>query len=451
MALNRGSQKQIAQRFKGNLDYFRKPHYWRRLRLWTILAVVLAGSAAMAVLYFGGPERMYNPGAISRPHAAFANDCAQCHERPNKTLAGASLKLTNHGIDARCEKCHALHSFHEPNVVNARSCTACHHEHEGRGPMAAPGQEQCLRCHGEVREMFAAAKAGRNLPDSRFERPNRGLTIFRAPRPVRGFTAVVTSFAGDHPEFRVVADQLRETNTLRFNHRRHLVETNDMPLVNGARLDCAACHQPGAGGAFFQRVSYERNCRACHSLQFDDRNPELTLPHGRGEHVRAFLRSLPAHYADLAGRQGITAQAEVEAFVARQMTHVRELAASGEQFEEQVFFAARRQSPSGRTRFEGCALCHEVTGSSGAPAITLPVLPDRWMSRGEFNHARHASVACAKCHDALRSADTADIIMPSKAACVECHGPKGKVSSDCTQCHRYHNTAPLPTQLTNLR
>ena len=41
MALNRGTQKQIAQRFKGNLDYFRKPHYWRTVRLWTILAIVI--------------------------------------------------------------------------------------------------------------------------------------------------------------------------------------------------------------------------------------------------------------------------------------------------------------------------------------------------------------------------------------------------------------------------
>src|SRR5688572_5968992 len=43
MPLNRGTQKQIAQRFKGNLDYFRKAHYWRRLRFLTILIVSLAG------------------------------------------------------------------------------------------------------------------------------------------------------------------------------------------------------------------------------------------------------------------------------------------------------------------------------------------------------------------------------------------------------------------------
>src|SRR5882724_9391572 len=122
MPLNRGTQKQIAQRFKGNLDYFRKSHYWRRIRFLTILIVSLVGSAAMAWFFFGGSEGMYNPGPISQHHAQFAADCAKCHEPQKKSLAGAALKFTNEGIDQRCEKCHARHSFHQPNVVQDVSC-----------------------------------------------------------------------------------------------------------------------------------------------------------------------------------------------------------------------------------------------------------------------------------------------------------------------------------------
>src|SRR4051812_43324806 len=107
MPLNRGTQKQIAQRFKGNLDYFRKAHYWRRLRLWTIFGVTLIGFGLMALLFLLGPERMYNPGPISQHHSHFGNDCAQCHEPPKKSLASVSLKLTNEGIDQHCEKCHS--------------------------------------------------------------------------------------------------------------------------------------------------------------------------------------------------------------------------------------------------------------------------------------------------------------------------------------------------------
>ena len=80
MRLDRGTQKQIAQRFKGNLDYFKKPHYWRRLRFLTILIVTLGGLAAMAAYYFLGPESFYNAGPISQPHAHFAHDCQKCHE-----------------------------------------------------------------------------------------------------------------------------------------------------------------------------------------------------------------------------------------------------------------------------------------------------------------------------------------------------------------------------------
>src|SRR5688572_14057200 len=120
MPLNRGTQKQIAQRFKGNLDYFRKPHYWRRLRLWTILLVCIIGVATMAFFFIAGPESIYNPGAISQHHAAFANDCNKCHEPPRQSLAGATLKFSNEGIDSRCVQCHKSHSFHQPNVVHER-------------------------------------------------------------------------------------------------------------------------------------------------------------------------------------------------------------------------------------------------------------------------------------------------------------------------------------------
>lgn len=445
MPLNRGTQKQIAQRFKGNLDYFRKAHYWRRIRFGTILLVSLAGTAAMAWFFFRGSESMYNPGPISQHHAQFANECSQCHEPLQKSLAGATLKLTNESIDPRCEKCHTGYSFHQPNVAHARSCTACHQEHQGSGPMAAPGDSQCLRCHGDAHEMTAAAEKGKTVAAAAFDyRPSAGRDIFKTPRPADGFTATMTSFASDHPEFRALADGLRETNTLKFNHKRHLAETNDIPLVDGRRLDCASCHQPGPGGAFFQRVSYERNCRVCHSLQFDENNPELTLPHGRAEHVRAFLRSLPTHYAELVQRNASTAGTDVDAFVAKQMLRLRDQFVDGTNLEREVFFTALRKAPDGRTKFDGCATCHQVTPHSvAAPVITPPSLPDRWMIRAHFDHAKHVSVACVKCHDALKSSDTADVIMPTKASCVECHSPKGKVASNCSFCHSYH--APLGT------
>jgi hypothetical protein len=444
MPLNRGTQKQIAQRFKGNLDYFRKGHYWRRGRFWTILLVSLAGIAVMAVLFFKGPEAMYNPGPLSQSHATLANDCAKCHEPSRSWLAGGTLKLTNARIDQHCLKCHPGHSFHAPNVVQERSCTACHQEHQGSGSMAAPRDNQCLRCHGDAHEMAAATDKGKTIPPAAFDfRPSAGWKVFPTPRPAHASNAVFASFAADHPEFRIIADRLRETNTLKFNHQRHLAQTNDIPLVHGQRLDCSSCHQPGPGGAFFQRVSYEQHCRNCHGLQFDEFNPTLTLPHGRAEHVRAFLRSLPTHYGELARRQGGLSGPGVDEFVTQQMVRLRDRFLDGTNLERAVFFTALRQSADGRQKFDGCATCHEVRPDGlFAPTITPPASPDRWMSRAQFDHSKHASLACVKCHDATRSADTADVILPGKAACVECHSPKGGVPSNCSFCHSYHHSVP---------
>ncbi|HTD66854.1 MAG TPA: cytochrome c3 family protein [Candidatus Limnocylindria bacterium] len=440
MPLNRGTQKQIAQRFKGNLDYFRKPHYWRKLRFLTILIVCLAGSAVMAWFFFRGSAQMYNPGPISQHHARFASDCSQCHEPLRKSLAGATLKLSNEGIDQRCENCHVRHSFHQPNVVHDRSCTACHQEHQGSGPMAALGDSQCVRCHGDAHEMATSAEKGKTLSAAAFDyRPDVGWKTFKAPRPADGFTAAFTSFAKDHPEFRLIADKLRETNTLKFNHRRHLADTNDIPLVSGRPIDCAFCHQPGPGGAFFQKISYEQNCRVCHGLQFDDTAPTLTLPHGRAEHVRAFLRSLPTHYAELARADANKTSTDVDEFVTKQMLRLREQFVDGTNLEREIFFTDLRKSPDGRTKFDGCATCHEVKlNSAAAPVITQPTMPDRWMMRARFDHSKHTSVACVKCHHATRSADTADIIMPAKSSCVECHSPQERVASNCSFCHSYH-------------
>jgi hypothetical protein len=442
MPLNRGTQKQIAQRFKGNLDYFRKAHYWRRLRFWIILAVSLIGIGVMAFFFAAGPETIYNPGPISSHHASFAEDCSKCHEPVPRSLT-VQVKVSNERIDERCAECHKGLAFHQPNVVHERSCTACHQEHNGPGAMAMPGDVQCSKCHGSVQALAASAEKGQTLAAGLFNfRKDFGWKVFHAARPATGFTAVVTSFADNHPEFRLLADKARETNTLKFNHRRHLTETNDIPLIQGRRIDCAFCHQPGPGGAFFQPVSYEKNCRVCHSLQLDDQVPELTVPHGRPEHVRAFLRSLPTHYAEVALRRTNAAAENVDQFVSRQMLRLREQFVDGTNLEREVFFTALRKGSDGRAKFDGCATCHEVRAQpTGAPLVNPPYVPDRWMPRARFDHSKHTSVACAKCHDATRSADTADIIMPGKASCVDCHSPKGRVASDCSFCHKYHNSS----------
>ncbi len=390
-----------------------------------------------------------NPGEISRAHSggAFAalaatnqlnQDCGACHVAGNsgpngmvhaalhaqpgmldlKKLARAPAAVVT-AIDESCIKCHATEFFHQPNAP-VISCSFCHAEHQGK-MMAATTDANCAFCHGDAAKM-AAVHTGNNL------------------------TPATHHFAEDHPQFRFLAENRHDPDTLRFNHALHLTGATIPNLPGGAKLDCAFCHQPDAAGAFMKPVAFENNCRVCHSLQFDPETPQLTLPHGSVEFVSAFLRSLPKQYAGLAKNS-----ADENGFVEKKLAGLRAQFGSGEELERRVFFSTATSGPatqigtlSGGTRavFPGCALCHEVkASSSGAPQITKPILTERWLAQAKFNHAKHSNLACAQCHDAVHSKDTADILLPAKATCATCHSPRGGVVDTCATCHTFHNAA----------
>ena len=459
MADPRRTQKQIAERYKGNLGYYNKLHPWRRARFIVSFLAIAGGVAAIWLFQTRGKETFFNSGKISSNHAAFADDCAKCHDNSlisRNTLTPAKFKEVlndrfRHGvafdpIDRKCEVCHQQHTLHEPNVVQDRSCSACHQEHQGPGPMRAVADLQCASCHNSAGVMQASAQKGLQIAPAAFHlRPHPPQrVVFELPRPKQGYTQVFSSFWSGHPSFQLDYEKARDPDVLRFNHQRH--EAADIPLINGKKLDCAYCHKPEPDGRYYQRISFAANCQACHSLQFDAKNPELVLPHGDPAAVRSFLRTLPNQYAELAARKGITPASQIQSFVNKQMTQLRERVRSGEDFERQIFFTVdpykpQRDPAAPQTRgsFYGCAFCHEVKPVvNAAPAITKPVFVDRWMPQAHFNHAKHASVSCAECHHASQSRETSDVLMPAKESCVSCHSPKGKAIAACITCHNYH-------------
>jgi hypothetical protein len=424
------------------------------LRVWrgrATFAVIAASCAALLILLGNPPWRnnFISPGVVSDPHsgATFAasaatnhldQGCGACHVAGDsgpdpmihaalhadpgildiKKLASAKPAEPT-AIDESCEKCHLGRNFHQPDAP-VISCSFCHAEHQGR-MMAATTDASCNFCHGDAAKM-AVAVAGKNLPPP-----------------------VVHHFATDHPQFRFITDKLRDPDTLKFNHALHLTVPTIPKLPNGEKLDCAFCHQPDTSGAFMKPVNFESNCRVCHSLQFDPQTPELKLPHGSVEFVTAFLRSLPEQYSDLAAKENLP---DVNGFVGKKLAGLRTQFGSGEDLERRVFFSTATLGPeerigtlSGATRslFPGCAYCHEVkTSASGSPEITKPVMPERWLAQAKFDHAKHANISCAQCHDAVHSKDTADIILPAKETCAACHSPRGGVADTCATCHTYH-------------
>lgn len=428
--------------------------------------------------------RFISPGKLSAPHASatFARrigrdvNCAACHGAARgglfawfraglgaspgpfqfRSLAAMGDTTGMTAIDQNCMACHVGHSFHEPNVVRQHSCSDCHVEHRGAGPMRPPTDANCLSCHGNAGVMQASFELAQRLPPAAFNfQPDRGRVLFRAPRPRRGYTQVIHSFAADHPEFQVISDHLKDPDTLKFNHEYHL--SPDKVTWQGRKLECADCHKPDAAGVFYLKITYQDDCRKCHLLQFDVRNPGLVVPHGNAENVRAFLRTLPQQYADYAARtNGVGARALNQAFAQEQIRLLRADFVSGEELERSVFFNEKTQGPIARTggtgnvgpaMFPGCAFCHEVTPSRNtAPNVTDPVIPDRWLIHGSFDHSKHlqniqnsAKLDCDVCHEAKHSRLTSDILLPSIQTCVKCHSPAGGVASACSTCHGYHS------------
>ena len=426
------------------------------LRVWrrrATLAVIAASFAVLLVL-LGNPSwrnSFISPGEISSAHSgeAFAalaatnrlnQNCGACHVAGNSGPNGmvkAALSaepgffefnkfLDAHAaaptaIDGSCEQCHVAHNFHQPNAA-AVSCAFCHAEHQGK-LMAAATDADCVFCHGDAVKMAVASTAG-------------------------SVTPVIHHFAEDHPQFRFITDKWRDPDTLKFNHALHLMGATIPNLPGGAKLDCAFCHQLDAAGAFMKPVAFENNCRVCHSLQFDPETPQLQLPHGSAEFVTAFLRSLPKQYADLAAKKN---QPDANTYVQQKLVALRTQFGSGDDLERRIFFSTETFGPdtqvgtlSGSTRalFPGCELCHEVKSSeAGSPAITKPIMPERWLAQAKFNHAKHANISCGQCHDAVHSKDTADILLPAKETCATCHSPRGGVVDTCATCHTYHNAA----------
>lgn len=479
MATPGRTQKQIAERYKGNLGYYKRKHPWRVARWCASFVAIAGGIAAIVVFQKRGNEEFFNSGTISSGHKTIARDCAQCHDKGaalqnDFTLAKfqsivkdrfhRGLDFTS--IDRKCQACHEKHppfgmpkkyDLHEPNVVENRACSICHQEHLGPGPMKQVADLHCASCHNNAGIMEASAKKGATLPPAAFHlRPHPPQQIiFEMPRPARGYTQVFSSFDGDHPEFQLIAQKARDPDLLRFNHQRHFA--TDIPPVNGQKLDCNYCHKPEPGGRYYQRISFATNCQACHALQFDVKNPELKIPHGDVALVRTFLRTLPAQYGDYARlKKGQTRDGDIQNFVAQQIRQLQEQFRTGEELERAVFFSVdpykpqRQATAPVRANFAGCAFCHEVKAAGSAPVVTKPILVDRWMPQAHFNHAKHASVKCDECHQARQSRDTGDVLMPAKANCVVCHSPQTKkVASDCITCHNYH--APSQVAATEVR
>ncbi|MBC7820899.1 MAG: hypothetical protein IAG10_28785, partial [Planctomycetaceae bacterium] len=219
----------------------------------------------------------YSHGPLAAVHATWENKCEACHldfaPIRDDTWAASLLdkwapqpRAWDHLADQKCETCHPGPEHHfrqKPEEVP--SCASCHRDHNGRlASLLRTDDRSCTSCHNGLASHLAVAN----------------------PDPFKD----VTRFDLVHPEFRSLKS---DPGTITFTHGRHLTKglKSDKPEdkvslsladlsaadrdqyrrpgqvdTDLVQLDCASCHQPDSSGQYMRPVTFEANCRACHTL-----------------------------------------------------------------------------------------------------------------------------------------------------------------------------------------
>lgn len=426
-------------------------------------------------------DAQWSSGPLSKAHAFLEDDCQACHTQAFVAVRDETCKACHSGAQtpAMLQQTNArvraggspenasLIADHAPPsrlmwatptprnwgsqvIAFARktfnrpeqSCETCHVEHVGN-PLVDPPRakptlqetETCTGCHTDLDQRLKNTPL-RNAPSwPRHPELTPRITMSAEPLQVRRVS---------------MADRPRENNGLTFPHALHasaggsvarMAQTLGKSGAGGA-LDCASCHAPDTSGAGFKPVEMESACSSCHSLGFATARGMRQMPHGDVSRLVSFLSSSGP---PVTGARGQTPRRRPgEAVAARSGGGGSGLSA--------VQRMRGAFSPGG-----SCYDCHTVSSGDAGYAIGAVHLADAWLTRGAFDHRtkehrldRNGQPNCAACHDAGRSDDARDVMLPRLATCQTCHGkPETAVTSattvsapaNCSTCHSYHAPA----------
>jgi predicted CXXCH cytochrome family protein len=374
----------------------------------------------------------WNVGEISNPHKNFAVNCQSCHEQPFSRVRDEAC-LTCHGaiphhIDAKVTQVAALEE---------QRCAGCHEEHQGPRGTVIRAEALCLDCHENLKKVAPATTV-----------------------------ADVGAFGSGHPQFRatLVDDPIKKTTirvpvdadpkpadhpNLKFTHKSHL-EPVGWPR-GMAKLDCANCHKPDAGGAGMLPVTFQEHCASCHhdSLKFDVAATDRAVPHGDAVAAQRYVKDF---YGRVALEGGFADPAAPEIVQRRRVGRPLE---PTERLEA-LAWATRRATQARDFIFDdkrGCGTCHTVDRQEPTFKIEPVVMRTSFMPHAQFKHDKHRAVACGDCHAAASSDTSTDVLLPGIALCQNCHGGEKattKVRSTCVSCHDFHRheLAPMRGQKT---
>jgi len=392
----------------------------------------------------GGPtDQLWLTGPLADAHhvPGIADDCNVCHTEPFQQVRNRACLECHDQTTTHFARAHPLtDEFHG-------ECGSCHREHNEPPTLIVRNKTLCTDCHAETQERLVEASP-----------PVTSMPVASAPaevEPVAAFTAE------GHPQFtaallrrtktgwrvhreRLGSDDARAASNLKFPHDVHLshdkVSLADGPSREDRALVCGDCHKLGKDGEHFEPVSMEATCSGCHSLAFDDAQPDRQLPHGEPDKLRTYLEEFYI-------RQAAQQQREAPRARARRVpnTSLQGRRCEGEPLDCGLAWADEEMDKLFTKA--GCVSCHEVYRESDEWQVQPVRLVQDWFAAARFDHmphlnpgARSDGKTCLGCHEASDSSESRDVLMPGIDNCVQCHTEDRAtgVASQCVDCHSFH-------------
>lgn len=369
------------------------------VRLWPCVALLwLALGTPWAMAQ--GFEAVMTPGALSKAHAKYENDCAQCH-----------VKFNRQAQDKRCLDCHketradvdAHTGYH--GKMKPQDCHECHSEHKGPEvrlytldkklfdhnitdyPLKAKHQKvECEKCH-LTGKLYRQAPATCNACHSKDDKHKGSLG---------------TACADCHDE--------AAWKTVRFDHAKTKF------ALNGKHADtkCEACHLKGV------YKDTPKNCLACHKKEDDHKGhkgqfgEKCESCHGvKTWKPATFNHDLDTKYL-LNGKHRLTKCTAC---------HIAPL--YKEKTSRECYACHSKDDKHKDSLGRECAKCHTEKSWKESPGFdhsksAFPLL------------GKHSKVECKACHEGA-------MYKQASKECVACHKKDDKHAANlgdkCAECH----------------
>jgi len=397
--------KQRASRIP--LDYYKHPDKLVRWKHW-----LAWGACALTVIWIGTVliagnksilgERRFSHGAVAVAHKPIEHDCAACHP-------SFGLLADKKSVDKKCQECHLqpemdVHHIDQKAEMTP-NCGRCHSDHHGLDfALTRTTDRDCVVCH-------------KDLPAS-------------TEKKKLDYMAKVTSFTGDHPEFKLLREQEKDPGRLKFNHKYHMTVgivlaeggtpfkvgdivsgeqrsrfANGRKNTEAVKLECANCHEtetrseppkPDPALADSNRQAWEAEVRKYYQdkeaargriPESESKEQELLPPRKTGKYMK------PIKYdTHCAGCHPLTFDAKID----RPVEHGLPLEATRKKLEG-IYEAEFKKNP---------ALL--AAGPEPEPFLSLP-------GKRRDTEEPDGRLIRAKTDQAMRS------LLAGKRACGECH------------------------------